>query len=117
MNDSSESIGQNEANTVDSDPNRMRKKYRSERDKRLRSDGNNQYQNMEGRFAHFIDDPFAPKDFQRQPLTDQVDVAIIGGGFGGLLVAARLREVGVEGIRVIEKGSHSMSSRTLIQWS
>jgi cyclohexanone monooxygenase len=37
-------------------------------------------------------------------LTDEIDVALIGGGFGGLLAGARLREAGVESIRIIEKG-------------
>ncbi len=42
--------------------------------------------------------------FTRDPLTDAVDVIVIGGGFGGLLAGARLREAGVEDVRVIEKG-------------
>ena len=35
---------------------------------------------------------------------DEVDIVIIGGGFGGLLAGARLREAGVQNIRMIEKG-------------
>ena len=31
-------------------------------------------------------------------------MVVIGGGFGGLLAGARLREAGVEDIRIIEKG-------------
>ena len=42
--------------------------------------------------------------FTRAPLNDEVEVIVIGGGFGGLLAAARLREAGVEDIRIIEKG-------------
>ena len=41
---------------------------------------------------------------EREPLTDEVDVLIIGGGFGGLLAGARLREAGIDDIRIIEKG-------------
>ena len=33
-----------------------------------------------------------------------MDVAIIGGGFGGLLSGARLRQAGIRDIRIIEKG-------------
>jgi cyclohexanone monooxygenase len=33
-----------------------------------------------------------------------VEVAVIGGGFAGLLIGARLRQAGVESIRMIEKG-------------
>jgi cyclohexanone monooxygenase len=40
---------------------------------------------------------------ERAPLTDEVDVLIVGGGFGGLICGARLREAGVERIRIIEK--------------
>jgi cyclohexanone monooxygenase len=86
------------------DPDALREKYRAERDKRLRSDGNQQYLEVTGEFAHFIEDPYVAPGFERQPLTDEVDVVVIGGGFGGLLAGARLREAGVDDIRLIEKG-------------
>ena len=89
--------------TTDFDPDQLRDRYRAERDKRLRSDGNEQYQMIAGDFAHYLDDPYvAPID--REPLFDEVQVAIIGGGFGGLLAGARLREAGIDDLRVIEKG-------------
>ncbi len=86
------------------DPDALRAKYREERDKRLRPDGLDQYVRVEGDLAHFEDDPYAEPGFTREPKTDEVDVAIIGGGFGGLLAGARLREQGVESVRIIEKG-------------
>ena len=86
------------------DPDALREKYRQERDKRLRPDGNEQYREAKGVFAHFADDPYVEPGFTRAPLRDEVDVAVIGGGFGGLLAGARLRELGVESVRVIEKG-------------
>lgn len=85
------------------DPDRLREKYRSERDKRLREDGNQQYLEVQGDFAHYVDDPYLEERLQREPLTDDIDVVIVGGGFGGLLAGARLREAGIENIRVIEK--------------
>ena len=85
------------------DPDALRRKYREERDKRLREDGNEQYVEVKGSFARFTDDPYV-EPLQRAPLHDEVDVAIIGGGFGGLLAGARLREAGVENLRIIEKG-------------
>jgi len=85
------------------DPDELREKYRREREKRLRPDGNDQYREVAGTFAHYVDDPYT-EPFERAPLTDDVDVVVIGGGFGGLLAGARLRQVGVDGIRVIEKG-------------
>jgi cyclohexanone monooxygenase len=86
------------------DPDALREKYRAERDKRLRPDGNNQYVEVAGTFAHYLDDPYAELR-EREPLSDEVEVAVIGGGFAGLLIGARLREAGVESIRMIEKGS------------
>jgi cyclohexanone monooxygenase len=86
------------------DPDKLREKYRAERDKRLRVDGNAQYQEVAGDFAHYLDDPYVEPGFTREPLTDEVEVVVIGGGFGGLLAAARLREAGVKDIRVVEKG-------------
>ena len=85
------------------DPDALRRKYREERDKRLRADGNEQYVEVTDAFAHYVDDPYV-EPFDRDPLTDAVDVVIVGGGFGGLLAGARLREAGIEDIRVIEKG-------------
>ena len=85
------------------DPDALRNKYREERAKRVRTDGNEQYLEVKDRFAHFVDDPYV-ESFEREPLTDDTDVVVIGGGFGGLLAGARLREAGVQDIRVIEKG-------------
>jgi cyclohexanone monooxygenase len=86
------------------DPDALRAKYREERDKRLRADANDQYVEVKGDFAHYVDDPYVAPGFTRAPLFDEVEVVVIGGGFGGLLAAARLREAGIEDIRVIEKG-------------
>ncbi|HKM99272.1 MAG TPA: NAD(P)/FAD-dependent oxidoreductase [Candidatus Binataceae bacterium] len=89
---------------LDFDPDALRARYREERDKRLRSDGNAQYVEVKGDFSRYVDDPYVDPGFTREPLTDTVDVLIIGGGFGGLLAGARLREAGVQDIRIIEKG-------------
>ncbi|MBT7539969.1 MAG: NAD(P)-binding protein, partial [Gammaproteobacteria bacterium] len=86
------------------DPDALRAKYREERDKRVREDANEQYIEVKGDFSHYIDDPYLDATLEREPLTDEIDVVVIGGGFGGLLSAARLREAGVERLRVIEKG-------------
>jgi len=90
--------------TLDFDPEQLRAKYLAERDRRLRPDANEQYVEVAGDFSHYIDDPYVEPGFTRAPLTDEVDVLVIGGGFGGLLAAARLREAGVGRIRIIEKG-------------
>jgi cyclohexanone monooxygenase len=85
------------------DPDLLRDRYRAERDKRLRADANEQYIEIAGQFAHYLDDPYVEVQ-ERPALFDEVQVAIIGGGFGGLLAGARLREAGIEDLRVIEKG-------------
>ena len=92
------------ATSLDFDPDALREKYRVERDKRIREDGNDQYQEMTGEFSHYVEDPYIDEPIEREPLTDLVEVAIIGGGFGGLITGARLRESGVESIRIIEQG-------------
>jgi len=86
------------------DPDALRAKYREERDKRIRPEGNEQYVEVKDAFAHFVDDPYVAPGFTREPLVDEVDVLLIGGGFGGLLTGARLRERGVSNVRIIEKG-------------
>ena len=86
------------------DPDFLRAKYREERDKRLRTDGNEQYQEVKGDFSYFIEDPYIDNEIKRDPLEDEVEVVIIGGGFGGMLAGARLRESGINDFRIIEKG-------------
>ncbi|UQS23910.1 NAD(P)/FAD-dependent oxidoreductase [Amycolatopsis thermalba] len=88
---------------MDFDPAALRAKYRAERDRRIRPDGAAQYRSTEGAFGYYADDPYADPGFTREPLHDTVEAVVIGGGFGGLLAGARLREAGVESIRVVEK--------------
>ena len=42
----------------DFDPEKLRQKYREERDKRLRVDGNDQYKEVKGDFSYFVEDPY-----------------------------------------------------------
>jgi cyclohexanone monooxygenase len=85
------------------DPAALRQKYAAEREKRLRADGNNQYQEVTGALEHYNADPYVKPGFTRPALHEQVDAVIVGGGFGGLLAAARLQEVGITSVRIIEK--------------
>ncbi len=86
------------------DPDELRAKYKVERDKRLRPEGNQQYRQVSGEFEHFTDDPYADADFTRAAIEEETDVVIIGGGFGGLLAGGRFREAGLKDIRIIEAG-------------
>ncbi len=81
----------------------LRQKYLAERDKRLRADGNDQYVQITGQLAHYLADPYMPVT-DRSPRTDHVTFAFIGGGFAGLCAGARLKEAGIDNVRIIEKG-------------
>jgi len=85
------------------DAEMLRAKYHQERDKRIRDDGNEQYIEPVGKFAHYLDDPYVDAK-PREPLTDEVTFAFIGGGFAGLVTGARLKEAGIDDVRIIEKG-------------
>ena len=84
------------------DPEELRAKYRNERDKRIREDGNSQYLEVENEFANYNYDPYTRRS-DRAPLNDEVQIAIVGGGFGGLLMGGRLKEAGFDDIRMIEQ--------------
>lgn len=81
----------------------IRSKYAEERDKRVRADGNDQYVEIAGKFAHYKEDPYIPVT-PRDPVTDHVTFAFIGGGFAGLVTAAKLSEAGIRDVRIVEKG-------------
>jgi cation diffusion facilitator CzcD-associated flavoprotein CzcO len=81
----------------------IRAKYAEERGKRIRADGNDQYRELDGMFAHYKADPYNPVT-PRAPVNDHVTFAFIGGGFAGLVTGARLVEAGVKDIRIVEKG-------------
>ncbi len=85
------------------DKQALQAKYREERNKRLRPDGNAQYVRLEGQLAHYLEDPYTPR-VEREPKTDHVTFAFVGGGFAGLVTGARLVEAGISDVRIIEKG-------------
>lgn len=86
----------------------IKQRFAEERDLRLgyRPEGTAQFtSDLSETLAHYAVDPFAEKAPERAPLTDEVEVLIIGGGFSALLTSARLREAGVESIRIVERGA------------
>lgn len=84
------------------DTDALRTKYRAERDRRIRPDGLGQYRTAAGEFGYYAKDPYTERT-EREPLTDYVEVLVIGAGFGGLLTASRLRQAGVESIRLMDE--------------
>src|SRR3954469_20367296 len=87
---------------LDFDLAALKAKYRAERDKRLRSDGEHQYLEVEADFAHFYEtDPHSPP-VVRDPIDNEIEVAILGGGFAGLMAGAHVSETGITDFRIIE---------------
>jgi cation diffusion facilitator CzcD-associated flavoprotein CzcO len=80
----------------------LRERYREERDKRLRVDGNDQYLEPTGRFAHLLEDTYT-RPAPRSSLHEDVEVLVVGAGFAGLVTAARMRQAGIEDVRLVDK--------------
>lgn len=93
---------------TDKDADDLRRKYQVERDKRLRKDGLNQYIRPDASthfFESYIGDPYATGAPKRAAVHKYCDVLLIGGGFGGLLAAAHLRDFDVNDFLIIEDAS------------
>jgi cyclohexanone monooxygenase/pentalenolactone D synthase len=88
--------------SVEFEPEEVHKKYRQERDRRLKPNRAAIKDLTKQTFAAFRKDPFTPF-VSRDPVTDVVEVAIIGAGIGGLTTGAELRRAGVEKIRLIDE--------------
>ncbi|TPX32982.1 hypothetical protein SmJEL517_g04039 [Synchytrium microbalum] len=89
------------------DPVELRKKYDFERDKRLNANhvgkGQQQYTVIEDnpKFRHFIDDPNATP-LERAPITTELEVAILGSGFGGMYAGVKLTNAGITDFRILD---------------
>ncbi len=90
------------SNNTGIDKAALKEKYRQEREKRLRPDGVDQYIRLTDGFGEYLSDPYMEVQ-PREPKTDHVTVAFIGGGFAGLVTGARLKEAGIDDYRIIEK--------------
>ena len=85
----------------------IKAKFAEERDLRLgyRPEGTRQFTSeLNGGLASYAVDPYAGEQTSREPIEDTVECLFIGGGFSALLTSARLREKGVESIRIVERG-------------
>ena len=80
-----------------------RERYRREREKRLRDDGLAQYSQLAGDYEEFDRDPWVEPGFTRDAVVEDVDVVILGAGYGGMFNAIGLLRRGVTSFRMVEK--------------
>jgi cyclohexanone monooxygenase len=59
---------------------------------------------MEGEFAKYLEDVSSAPPVERDALTDECDVLVVGAGFAGLLLWHKLSEAGFVDVRFCEKG-------------
>ena len=86
----------------------IKRRFAEERELRLRHrpEGTAQYTSeLTGALEKYARDPYGGEVAPRAPLRDEVEVLFIGGGFSALLTSARLREKGVDSIRIVERGA------------
>ena len=76
-------------------------KYREFKEAR---DGAADYMAIEGEFAHYLDDVYSEEPVERDALTDECDILVIGAGFAGLLLWHKLQAAGITDVRFCEKG-------------
>jgi cation diffusion facilitator CzcD-associated flavoprotein CzcO len=80
----------------------LREKYLQERDKRLQREGQKQYRRPIGAFADSYEaDPHTPV-VPRDPIVEDLDVAIVGAGWSGIMAAYHLKNAGISSLRVID---------------
>ena len=91
------------ADPVRYEPEAVRAKYLAERDRRLVA-GRADIRDLrhDEYFAKYREDPFSPP-IERDPIVDEVDVVILGGGIAGVTTGGHLRKTGVESIRIIDQ--------------
>jgi cyclohexanone monooxygenase len=76
-------------------------KYREFKEQRR---GAADYMAMEGEFAKYLEDHYSESPVQREALTDECEIVVVGAGFAGLLLWYRLKEAGFQDVRFCEKG-------------
>ena len=76
-------------------------KYRAFKESRR---GAADYMAMEGEFARYLEDVYSEPPIEREALTDECDILVVGAGFAGLLLWYKLSQAGFTDVRFCEKG-------------
>ena len=76
-------------------------KYRAYKEERR---GAADYMSMEGEFSRYLEDVYSGPRIEREALTDECEILIIGAGFAGLLLWHKLKSAGFTDVRFCEKG-------------
>jgi cyclohexanone monooxygenase len=86
----------------------LKRRFADERDRRLAAhpEGKAQFtSDLSGALAFYATDPYCQEVIPREPVHDTVEVLMIGAGFSGLLAAVRLRQRGVQSIRLVDRAA------------
>lgn len=80
----------------------LKKKYELERNRRIRTEGQQQYVQPKAEFAEAYEgDPYTPLT-PRDAICEEIEIAILGGGWSGIMAGVQLRKAGIDGFRVID---------------
>lgn len=76
-------------------------KYREFKEKRV---GAADYMAMEGEFSRYLEDVYSAPPIERESLTDECEILVVGAGFAGLLLWYKLQKEGFTNVRFCERG-------------
>jgi cyclohexanone monooxygenase len=62
------------------------------------------YMAMEGEFAKYLEDVYSAAPVEREALSDDCEILVVGAGFSGLLLWHKLKKAGFRDVRFCEKG-------------
>lgn len=80
----------------------LKQRYQDERDRRMRREGQYQYVKPVDDFAdNYEADPYSPT-VSRDAVNEEIDVAVLGGGWSGIMAGVHLRKQGLDSFRHID---------------
>ena len=62
------------------------------------------YMAIEGEFSRYLEDVYSGEPVERDSLSDECEILVVGGGFGGLILWHKLMKAGFTDVRFCEKG-------------